>query len=130
MFKCFLRPPFGSTACGANLVVFYYGLKLATRCASSGASGASWKGFLCRLSSMLSVTAWGYLIGATKRPMVGQCLCWTWRYLGEDTLQIEVGCHQYWTWSSSVKSLGNLRSANACQLSIRLKNFQELSKKK
>lgn len=59
MFKCFLRPPFGSTACGANLVVFYYGLKLATRCASSGASGASWKGFLCRLSSMLSVTGLG-----------------------------------------------------------------------
>lgn len=43
--QCLQRSPFDCTTCGANLVVFFCGLKLATECAGSG---ASWKGLLCR----------------------------------------------------------------------------------
>lgn len=42
--------------------------------------------------------------------VVGSCLHWTQRHVGEAMVQSEAGFHQYWAWSSSAKGTVHLEA--------------------
>lgn len=93
--RCLPRPFFGCAVCETNQVVFYYGLKLPTSCAGSG---ASWKCLQCRPRSAAAYD-WSRAVGRSYKEIRGWLL---------PMLDLEVHERGYTanqSWPSSIQSL-------------------------